>query len=233
VRGLVDLFFPPSCAACGKPTQDGGGPFCETCALGLCEVEEPRCARCGEPAAALCSRCAQRPPPFARAFAPYVHEGPLARAIHRFKYEDHPELAAPLAEVLAGANGGLLNSDVVLCAIPLHEARFRERKFDQAELLARALAKLSGVAVASALTRTRATTRQVGLEDAAREANVAGAFRADPGVSGKHLVLIDDVLTTGATARAAASALLEAGATRVDVLTVARAISIRESARQG
>lgn len=131
--------------------------------------------------------------------------------------------------------GKLLNSEArtflstaapVVCAIPLHERRFRERKYDHARLLALALAKRSDRPILQALTRHRATERQVGLSEVDRELNVAGAFRASSAVRNQRVLLVDDVFTTGATARAAAAALLEAGADEVQVLTLARAFSV-------
>jgi ComF family protein len=157
--------------------------------------------------------------------SPFVHEGPLARAIHRFKYEDRPELAPPLAALLApGASALLSHEPGLLLAVPLHPRRFAQRKFDQAELLTRSLAKELGVPEApSVLRRVRPTSRQVGLSPKAREDNLRGAFIAAQGAHGLRLTLVDDVYTTGATARAAARALLDAGAAQVTVLTLARA----------
>jgi ComF family protein len=166
-----------------------------------------------------------QPPPFTRAWAPFAHEGPVARAIHRFKYEDHPELAAPLAELLAEeARSFLSRAPALLVALPLHTRRFRERRYDQTQLLAGALATATGRrAPVGLLTRTRETRRQVGLSEAERAGNVAEAFSASPAVEGQALLLIDDVFTTGATTRAAALALREAGAVHLEVLTIARA----------
>jgi ComF family protein len=152
----------------------------------------------------------------------------MARAIHRFKYEDHPELAAPLAELLAGeARSFLDRSPASVVALPLHTRRYHARKYDQAQLLAGALAKRTGrEAPLGWLTRTRETQRQVGLSEADRAHNVARAFTAASVVKGQEVLLLDDVFTTGSTARAAATALREAGAVRVEVLTVARAFSL-------
>jgi ComF family protein len=173
----------------------------------------------------MCPRCHLHPPPFTRAWAPFAHEGPVARAIHRFKYEDHPELAEPLAELLADeARSFLSRAPTLLVALPLHTRRFRERRYDQTQLLASALARATGrSAPGGLLTRVRETRRQVGLSEAERAGNVAEAFTATPSVGGQALLLIDDVFTTGATTRAAAEALLQAGAEHLEVLTLARA----------
>jgi ComF family protein len=224
---LADIVFPPVCVACDA-VLPGPGFFCEACRPMVEQTPSPRCARCGEPGRfdkGACPRCAARAPEFHTAFAPFEHAGALARAIHRFKYEDHPELARPLAHLMAQAAPEALEAlPGTLVPVPLHEARFRERKFDQATLLAVELAKVLKRPLEDAwLTRARATERQVGLSDSAREANVRGAFTAAPHAKGQQVVLVDDVFTTGATARAAAKALLDAGAAQVSVLTVARA----------
>jgi ComF family protein len=152
----------------------------------------------------------------------------VARAIHRFKYEDHPELAAPLGELLAGeARSFLDRAPGFVVALPLHTRRYHARKYDQAQLLAGVLAKATGrEAPVGWLSRTRDTQRQVGLSEAERAHNVEDAFTAAPTVKGREVLLVDDVFTTGATARAAASALREAGAVQVEVLTLARAFSL-------
>ena len=149
----------------------------------------------------------------------------MARAIHRFKYEDQPGLAVPLGEALAEAARVLpLAEDTRLVPVPLHASRFRARKYDQAALLAAAVGRHLGLEVAwDGLRRIKATRRQVGLSDAQRDANVACAFEATGPLTGEHLVLVDDVVTTGATTRAAAGALRAAGASEVWVLVLARA----------
>ena len=229
MSGLLDILFPPSCVGCGRVLPIDAA-FCEACDALVERVADPRCLRCAEPgdfADATCPRCAARPPPFAAAFAPFAHEGPIARAIHRYKYEDHPELAAPLASLLAAeAAEFFASAPGELCALPLHRSRLRTRKYDQAELLTGELARRTGRVRLELLSRSRATERQVGLTEAARDANVRGAFSASPACAGRELVLIDDVFTTGATARAAAQVLLEAGARSVRVLTLARAYTL-------
>ena len=227
LRGLLELLYPPSCLACAKVLASRA-PFCEACDTALERLPPSCCRTCAEPGTFVsgrCPRCHLNPPPFARAWAPFAHEGPVARAIHRFKYEDHPELAAPLAELLAEeACSFLSRAPTLLVALPLHTRRFRERRYDQTQLLASALARLTGRrAPVGLLTRARETQRQVGLSEAERAGNVAEAFTASPLVEGQSLLLIDDVFTTGATTRAAALALRETGAEHLEVLTIARA----------
>lgn len=228
MKGLLDLLFPPWCLACGR-VLEADGFFCEACEPTVSPLPEERCARCAEPgtfAQRTCPRCVLRPPAFSRVVAPFAHEGAIARAVHLFKYEDRPELALPLAKrVWRDVADALAGGPDTVTAIPLHATRFRERKYDQAHLLAVELGRLGGLRyLPNALLRTRATARQVGLVESAREENVRGAFRAD-GVRDLRVLLVDDVFTTGATARAAADALLEAGAEEVWVLAVARAFA--------
>jgi ComF family protein len=226
---LLELIFPPACVSCAELLETRG-PYCALCALGLEPVSRPGCPRCAEPdpAGTLCRRCRLRPPPFVSARAAFVHEGPLARAIHRFKYEGRSELASPLGRAFAEAEGGWLvgvGPGALLVPIPLHRGRLLRRGYDQAALLARVLASATGLRLElGLLRRARATRRQVGLSEGQRLANLAGAFTVVRPVPARPLVLVDDVFTTGATARAASAALLERGAGVVHVLTLARAV---------
>jgi ComF family protein len=224
--GLLELVYPPACVACDE-VLPGAGFFCEACAALVLETPSPHCRRCSEPGrfvSGRCPRCEASPPPFAFAFAPFEHEGAVARAIHRFKYEQRPDLARPLASLLARtAREVLPRAAGALVPAPLHIKRYRERGYDQATLLAVELgAVLRRPVHDDWLTRTRETTRQVGLSEAARDANVRGAFEASAAVRGHEVVLVDDVYTTGSTASEATRSLLDAGATRVTVLTLAR-----------
>lgn len=226
--GLLDLFFPPACVACDE-LLDAPEVFCEACAEVVEPIPEVRCGRCGEPgrfADAQCPACRASTPEYATAWAPFEHAGAVARAIHRFKYEDGAQLSRTLGRLLAHEGRSLwprLPGDV--CPIPLHAARFRERKYDQAALLAAELAGALGRPLRMDwLERVRETRQQVGLDERARADNVRGAFRASPAARGAAVLLVDDVLTTGATAREAARALLDAGAASVHVVTLARAV---------
>jgi ComF family protein len=181
-------------------------------------------------APAPCDRCRRHPPAFrsARAVALYLPAAtglnPLARAVQHLKYGGRRGVAETLGALLAERYP--FADDALLVPVPLHHRRLRTRGFNQAVLLARALARRRHLALAPrALVRTRVTRAQPGLAATARRANLAGAFavrRADL-VAGRHVVLVDDVLTSGATADACARALRAAGATAVDVYTVGRA----------
>lgn len=226
---LLDLVFPPACVSCAELLETRG-PYCALCELALEPVPRPGCPLCAEPdpRGRLCRRCRTDRPPFATARAAFVHEGPLARAVHRFKYEGRSELAAPLGRALAAVEGSWLNGlgpGALLVPVPLHAGRRIRRGYDQAALLARALGAATGMRLdLGLLRRTRRTRRQVGLSEAQRLANVAGAFQVRRRVAGPTVVLLDDVFTTGATARAASSVLLASGADAVHVLTLARAV---------
>jgi ComF family protein len=223
---LLDLLYPPRCAACGEPlASTSDEPFCGVCRDAVDPVP-PGCARCGLPGPdRLCGACHASPPAFSRCEAGGLFGGPLADAIHALKYRDRPALARPLGAWLAGQVA--VPPGALVVPVPLSRRRRLARGYDQAALLARALCRAHGNARAfapAALARIRDTPPQVGRSAAARRANVGGAFRAARDrVSGRDVVLVDDVVTNGATADAAAVALLDGGARAVAVVALARA----------
>ncbi len=222
-NALLDLLYPPRCAACGEGLASSADePFCGVCADAVDPVPAG-CRRCGLPGPdALCGGCLADPPSFTTCRAGGLFGGPLADAIHALKYRDRPALARPLGGWLAGQIS--LPVDSAIVSVPLGRKRRLARGYDQAALLARALAKAKGLAfLPLALARTRETKPQVGRTRADRLHNVRGAFRAAPAVRGRDLFLVDDVVTTGATADACAEALVRAGARSVQVLALARA----------
>ena len=244
LTAAVDLVFPPFCPICaerlGPARRD---PLCGRCWEGLERITAPGCARCGLPfgefagdarpagatdrSGGICGACRRHPPTFAYARAA-AHYGDHAReALHAFKFGGRRALAAPLGDLLAELGPALpLEAMDVIVPVPLHPRRARERGFNQSWLLARRVAAAWRVtARADVLTRRVATAPQTALGADARRINVGGAFRVRRPelVAGRHVVLVDDIMTTGATAGACARALRDAGAAIVGVITVARA----------
>lgn len=194
-------------------------------------IAPPWCRCCGTPLRidGLCGPCRQRRPRFAYARAAARYEGLVREAIHALKFGGRRGLAGPLGDLLAGLGPSALPGAApdLLVPVPLHRRRERERGYNQALLLSRRLGLAWGVAVATdVLVRQGATIPQVDLDAPARRRNVRGAFAvARPeAILGRHVVLVDDVLTTGATAGECARSLSRAGAAVVGVLTVARAV---------
>ncbi len=225
-RGL-DLLFPPRCVNCKRV----GALLCGTCLAAIDSPAPPRCRRCGQSLSTpsgICATCRVHPPTTTRILFAAWHEGPAREAIHALKYKGQRHIAPVLAHLLAeqlqrdadAAHAGAF--DLITC-VPLHPARKAERGYNQAELLARETARLTRRRYLDTLDRVRATADQVGLDPAARRANVQGAFAAAPSrVSGRNVLLVDDVCTTGATLDACATALFQAGARSVFGLTVTR-----------
>lgn len=229
---LLDLVLPARCAGCNAVIA-ADELLCPACAPTLVAVERA-CRCCGAPDAPAprCGSCQAHPPPFRRAWAPWLYGGELARAIRQLKYSAATHLVRPLGRLLPALDGGAAGSrvaPVLLLPVPLHRDQLVRRGYNQAALLARELARRERAPIDyRALLRVRATCPQVGLGRRARERNVAGAFRACPErVGGRQVVLVDDVITTGATAAACTRALRRAGAAAVEVLALARAVSPR------
>ena len=233
---LLDFVLPPLCPACRRPTAENGG-LCGRCWGALDFIERPFCDRLGIPlaydlgdGALLSPEAIAHLPAYDRARAAVVF-GDIARAlVHAFKYRDRLETATVMARAMARAGADLFDGADAMIPVPLHRSRLFSRRYNQAAILARAISDLGGKAppvALSVLKRARATRHQVGLSADERARNVAGAFFvADPqAVRGNNLILVDDVLTSGATVAAAAKALKRAGAGRVDVLVFARVVA--------
>ncbi len=231
-EALLSLLYPPHCANCGADTA-GGVHLCPACADQARKIEAPFCQRCSEPfdgaitGPFTCANCAERTLHFDCAVSRYLSRGVVREFIHRFKYDRHFYLRHPLTEWLAEAlDDDRLRAPLIdaLVPVPLHSARLREREFNQAEVLARLLARRTGMPLLGALTRIRYTTTQTRLDRHERMENLRNAFRVrqTAAVQNRHLVLVDDIFTTGSTVDECARVLRAAGAASVRVLTVAR-----------
>lgn len=217
---LLDLLLPPRCCGCGRP----GSLLCGTC-LAAVQAWPPTCPACDGPsdAGATHPACRTRSPLAGQAAAG-VYAGPLAAAVRALKYRGRRGLARPLAELLAAGPLKPIPAPELVVPIPLHPDRERSRGYNQAALLGKELARLLGVPCEPrGLVRTRPTASQVGLSAAARRENVRGAFRCPRPdlVQGRRVWLVDDVITTGATAAEAAQTLRRAGARQVWAVAVA------------
>ena len=231
----LSLLYPPSCLAC-YAAASAPDTLCTACWRQMRFIERPYCERLGTPFAqdlgpGLLSPEAMADPPVwarARAVAGF-DEGPARQLVYRLKYYDRMEIARPLGRWMARAGVELLEEADLLVPIPLHRMRLAHRKFNQSMALANMISKSSGVPVeAFALERASRSPPQVGLSRIQRAANVQGAFKVPQDkrhlVDGRRIVLVDDVLTSGATSNAAARVLLRAGAAQVDLLVFARVI---------
>lgn len=218
---VIRWLFRPQCAACGELSE---APLCPVCTVSLVELGDA-CERCAQPGSGLCARCRHDPLPLERIVVPWRFGGALASAIRRLKFTGATHVArtvAPLwAPVLAAA---VAETDGIVVPVPLHWRRRLRRGFDQTALLARHACALAGLAPpVPALRRVLAAPAQSTLAAIDRAANVERAFAARVAVAGRAVLLIDDVVTTGATLAAAARPLYAAGATRVLGIALARA----------
>jgi competence protein ComFC len=223
VSALADLFYPQRCVGCDRRASD---LHCRQCFDALPRIGRPFCARCGMPTAFetfVCDECKGVDFGFESARAPLRYEGIGKEIVHSLKYRGYTtvvvRLAAPLMlETLDGER----RYDTVV-PVPLHRSRFRKRGFNQAELLARGVAKEINAPVSDTLQVVRRTRDQVELSAAERRANVEGAYSARGRVGG-WILLIDDVFTTGATMSACSETLLRAGAEEVHALSLCRTV---------
>jgi ComF family protein len=230
----LDVVLPPKCLACDA-LVDQMHTLCAACWTTMTFINAPHCARCGLPfetdvgAGAICGACAATPPSYQRARSAVVYDDASRRLILSFKRGDRTDLSVAFGQWMARAGEELLADADALVPVPLHWTRLFSRRYNQAALLADAVSRQSSVPVAmDALRRPRRTDFMAHKSAGARAKNVQGAIDVKPArrawVQDKALVIVDDVLTTGATANACVRALRRAGARRVDVLSLARAV---------
>ncbi|MBB5047633.1 ComF family protein [Rhodopseudomonas rhenobacensis] len=237
-RLAIDIALPTLCVACREPV-DGPG-VCATCWSQLSFIAPPYCERLGIPfvydpgPGILSMQAIADPPAYARARAAVRYDEMARTLVHALKFHDRVDLAPTMGRWMAQAGAPLLADADLLVPVPLHWRRGFSRRYNQSGALARAISRHANVPVSrDALRRVRATAHQIGLSKAERAANVQGAFRVPPEnkstVQGRRIVLIDDVLTSGATVDACARALLRAKAASVDVLVFARVVETHKS----
>jgi ComF family protein len=238
LRSAFDLglgvALPQLCPACREPVEGSG--LCAACWAQLSFIAPPFCERLGTPfafdpgAGLLSLEAIANPPAYRRARAVARYDDVAGQLVHALKYGDRLDLAPMMGRWMATAGAELLAEADLIVPVPLHWRRQWARRFNQSAILAEIIGKRSRRRVAhSAVKRVKATPQQVGLDKSARAQNVQGAFRVPPTgkahIAGGKLVLIDDVLTTGATIDACARALLRGGAAYVDVLVFARVVT--------
>lgn len=234
LRGLADFLLPPVCLSCRTPV-DRAGQLCGACWAKIDFISAPLCDRLGVPLpfdtgeTALSAMAIAKPPAYDRARAVAAYDATMRGLIQSFKYRDRHEGLPLFGRWLVQAGAPLLADGELLVPVPLHRSKLWARRFNQSALLAGEVSRLSGVPVAyRLLNRVRRTKSQVGLSADQRRRNVSGAFSVgveDAGVAaGKKVLLIDDVITTGATMEACARVLRAAGASRVDALATARVV---------
>jgi ComF family protein len=233
-RRAGDFLFPPVCPGCGR-LQARHGAVCQQCWQSIAFIERPYCEVLGSPfshdlgSGILSAEAIANPPDFDRLRSACAFNGTARNLVHALKYNDRTELGPMMALWMARAGSELLRDCDAIVPVPLHPLRLISRKFNQAAELAGALSRHTGKPMlASAVRRTRNTRHQVGLGRTGRDDNVRGAFSIGASdaleLAGRHLLIVDDVYTTGATVSAMARALRRAGASRIDVLTFARAL---------
>lgn len=219
--------MPASCVFCGVETAPSEIAICAGCAADL-PWNDNACSRCAEPQqtplvnGVVCAGCQASPPPYEAAFAAFRYAYPIDAAIKLFKFRRRLEYASAFAAVMAGAISGLPPDVDSLVPVPLHWRRQALRGFNQAAELCGVLRKQHKLPIITAMRRLRATPPQSGLDALARRRNLRGAFAATTTLVERHPVIVDDVITTGATSRELARELLRSGAERVSVLALAR-----------
>lgn len=236
--GIVNFVLPPRCLSCGDIAGSLGG-LCSDCWSDVTFIAAPQCAQCGYPFemdfgyGVKCGHCLSAAPSFDRARSATAYGDRIAEMVISFKHSDRTDMAPGLAAWMRRAGADLLADADIITPVPMHRRRLFQRRFNQAALLARRLAReTQATLISDLMIRHRDTASQGRMSAAKRRRNVEGAFRTNPlwkpNLAGARVLIIDDVLTTGATVNAMARRLKRDGAGAVDVLTLTRVV--RETA---
>lgn len=222
----LNLLYPSRCPACGGASDAfSHAPICRLCWRQIRMYVGPSCSVCARPLeseyAGLCGECLRSLPPFSMLLAYGLYAGPLKEAINQLKFMSARRLAGPLGGLLAEL--GLPRADFI-APVPLSPAALRQRGFNQSALISKSLSKATGIPVGLGLLyKKKETPTQIGLSGRQRRLNLRGAFGVRERLAGQRVLLVDDVVTTGATARECARTLLEAGAGEIIAAALARA----------
>lgn len=229
ISSLLNILFPEKCPVCQMPAKNHAiAPICSDCWKAVIPYEGPACRRCGKPLvseiATICGDCIQNEPPFVYSRSFGLYNGVLRKAINLLKYHNIKRLSRPLSDILLSIS--IPEADAVI-PVPLHKNRLRQREFNQSALLAGHIGEKTGISVIlNCLVKVEDTMPQVGLSSHARRKNIRRAFQVKniKQIEGKNIVLMDDVVTTGATVRECSRVLKEAGAENIYVITLAHGI---------
>ncbi|RJQ54840.1 MAG: ComF family protein [Nitrospiraceae bacterium] len=227
INKFLNILFPETCPVCKGPAKNHQTtPICADCWQTVSPYGGPVCRRCGKPlvsdVSATCGECLEDEPSFSYARSFGLYEGVLRKAISLLKYHNVKRLSKPLSDIILSLK--MPEADAVI-PVPLHEKRLRMREFNQSALLAKYQAKGLGIKlIVDCLVKTRDTAPQVGLSSHARRNNIRKAFevRRAGMIEGKNIILVDDVVTTGATVRECSRVLKKAGAENIYITTLAQ-----------
>jgi len=226
LNNFLNIFFPENCPVCGsRSDMHSVAPFCGNCWQSLAPYKGPKCRKCGKPLVSdvsiICAECISDEPAFILANSFGLYDGTLKKAINLLKYHGVKRLSRPLADLLSRLN---LPAVEAVIPVPLHKNRLRQREYNQSALIAYHVAKkCSYEFILNSLIKTNNTSPQVGLSSKSRRKNIKNAFevRNQGNITGKQILLVDDVITTGATIRECARVIKKAGAESVYAVTLA------------
>ena len=228
LTGLDRAIMPVCCVFCGVACRAGEQHICQSCAADLPWIRNA-CRTCATPLVSgtadsgICAACVLRPPPFTAARAPLAYEFPVDAAIKMFKFRRRLHYGPAFGAMISRAAATMPEDIDSVLPVPLHWLRHGQRGFNQAAEISRALLRDSGLSLIGSVRRVRRTPLQSGLGAAERRRNLLGAFAIRGDIAASHVLIVDDVITTGETCRQLARLLLENGAAKVSVIALARA----------
>lgn len=227
IASLLGILFPTRCPLCRNASHASSAlPICTSCWITIPRYKGPACVQCGLPTVSVhterCGNCTEDPPSFVSARSYGLYEGVLKEAIHLLKFNGHRRLAKPLAALLSDLD---LPAADALVPVPIHLNQLRAREFNQTALIARQVSRITGIPLMiDTLSKVKDTAAQIDVDRKERLRNLKKAFSASGQVNGKRILLVDDVITTGATMRECAKVLRKAGAAEVNVIALARSL---------